>query len=262
MRWPARARREQLGVALEATATPSTTAHYHHGARAAWAEAEPLYQRALAIARRRSAPTTPTVATSLNNLAELLPGPGPLRRGRAALQARPGDRREGARPGPPRRRHQPQQPGRAVPEPGPLRRGRAALQARPGDPREGARARPPRHRHRASTTWRCSTGPGPLRRGRAALQARPGDPREGARARPPRLSPPGSTTWPCCTGTRAATPRPSRSTSAPLAIREKSLGRTIPTWRRSARTTPASSTEFGRPEEAAVLRARAGRAPR
>ncbi len=75
-----------------------------------------------------------------------------------------------------------------------------------------------------STTWPAVPGPGPLRRGRAAVQAQPRDPREGAGARPPRCRPRRSTTWPRCTEPRAATPRPSRSTSAASRIREKALG--------------------------------------
>ena len=62
-----------------------------------YAEAEPLYKRALAIDEKALGPDHPDVATALNNLAELYRDAGPLRRGRAALQARAGDRREGAR---------------------------------------------------------------------------------------------------------------------------------------------------------------------
>ena len=84
----------------------------------------------------------------------------------------------------------------------------------PRHPREGAGPRPPRCRHCAQQPGRAVSSPGPLRRGRAALQARAGHPREGAGARPPRCRHQRSTTWPCCTRARAATPRPSRCTSA------------------------------------------------
>ena len=62
-----------------------------------YAEAEPLYKRALAIREKALGPDHPDVAASLNNLAALYRRPGPLRRGRAALQAGAGDPREGAR---------------------------------------------------------------------------------------------------------------------------------------------------------------------
>ena len=62
-------------------------------------------------ARRRSVPTIPMSPQSLNNLAVLYQRPGPLRRGRAALQARAGDLREGARPRPSRCRDSAEQPG-------------------------------------------------------------------------------------------------------------------------------------------------------
>jgi tetratricopeptide (TPR) repeat protein len=46
------------------------TARYHH-ARAAWAAAEPLYRRALAINEKALGPEHPDLATRLNNLAGL-----------------------------------------------------------------------------------------------------------------------------------------------------------------------------------------------
>ena len=82
-----------------------------------YAEAEPLYKRALAIREKALGPEHPDVATSLNNLAVALPRPGPLRRGRAALQARAGDQGEGPGPGASRCGHEPEQPGRALSRP-------------------------------------------------------------------------------------------------------------------------------------------------
>ena len=123
-----------------------------------YAEAEPLYKRALAIREKALGPDHPDVADSLNNLAGLYRDPGPVRRGRAALPARAGDPREGARARPPRRR--PRSLNNLAVlyrRPGPLRRGRAALQARAGDPREGARPRPPRRRHQPQQPGRCCT---------------------------------------------------------------------------------------------------------
>ena len=60
-----------------------------------YAEAEPLYKRSLAVLRRRWGQTTPMWALSLNNLGRALSSAGPLRRGRAPLQARPRHQREG-----------------------------------------------------------------------------------------------------------------------------------------------------------------------
>ena len=99
-------------------------------AQGRYAEAEPLYKRSLAIREKALGPDHPDVASVAQQPGRAVPSPGPLRRGRAALQARARDLREGAGPRPPRCRHRAQQPGRAVPSPGPLRRGRAALQAR------------------------------------------------------------------------------------------------------------------------------------
>ena len=67
-----------------------------------YAEAEPLYQRAIAISEKTLGPEHPDLAIRLNNLAAALPGHRPLRRGRAALPARPRHRREGPRPRAPR----------------------------------------------------------------------------------------------------------------------------------------------------------------
>ena len=71
-------------------------------AQGQYAQAEPLYKRALAIKEKALGPDHPDVATSLNNLAELYQAQGQYARGRAALQARAGDQGEGPRPGPSR----------------------------------------------------------------------------------------------------------------------------------------------------------------
>ena len=113
-RWPSARRRWAPTTPTSAPASttwPSCTA-----TQGRYAEAEPLYKRG-ARHRREGAGARPPRRRhqSLNNLAELYRSAGPLRRGRAALQARARHPREGAGPRPPRRRHQPQQPGRAVP---------------------------------------------------------------------------------------------------------------------------------------------------
>ena len=53
-----------------------------------YAEAEPLYRRSLAILEKALGPEHPDVGTALNNLAGCT-RPGPLQRGRDALQAQP-----------------------------------------------------------------------------------------------------------------------------------------------------------------------------
>ncbi len=60
-------------------------------AQGRYSEAEPFARKALELSQREFGPDHPTTATFLSNLA-----PGPLRRGRAAPQARLGDRGEGA----------------------------------------------------------------------------------------------------------------------------------------------------------------------
>ena len=118
------------GPTTPTSASGSTTWRCCTRRQGRYAEAEPLYKRALAIGEKALGPDHPDVGTSAQQPGAAVPWPGPLRRGRAALQAQPCDPREGARARPPRRRHPAQQPGAAVPRPGPLRRGRAALQAR------------------------------------------------------------------------------------------------------------------------------------
>ena len=53
-------------------------ASYRHGALAAYAQARPLSERALAITEKALGPEHPTTATSLNNLAGLLQDQGDL----------------------------------------------------------------------------------------------------------------------------------------------------------------------------------------
>ena len=75
------------------------------------ADAEPLFQDALDMPKRLFKGDHPDVATSLNNLAVLLPGPGEAGRRRATLQRRPGHEQAAVQGRPPRRGHQPEQPG-------------------------------------------------------------------------------------------------------------------------------------------------------
>ena len=110
-------------------------------------------------------------------------------------------------------RHQPQQPGGALPRAGPLRRGRAALPAGAGDPGEGPRPRASRCRDQPQQPGGALPRAGPLRRGRAALPAGAGDPREGPRPRASRCGHEPQQPGGAAMTRRAATARPSRSTS-------------------------------------------------
>ena len=285
--------------APRSTTWPSCTS-----AQGRYAEAEPLYKRALAIREKALGPDHPDVGTSLNNLAVLYRAQGRYAEAEPLYKRALAIREKALGPDHPDVGTVAQQPGRAVPSPGPLRRGRAALQARARHPREGAGARPPRRRHRRSTTWpsciddqgryaeaeplykralairekalgpdhpdvgtvaqqpgRALSSPGPLRRGRAALQARARHPREGAGARPPRCRHRRSTTWPCCTETRAATPRPSRSTSARSPSARRRWARP-PRCRHVAQQPGRAVPRQGRYAEAEPLYKRASRSAR
>ena len=121
------------------------------------------------------------------------------------------------------------------------------VQARAGHLREGAGPRPPRRRHRRSTTWpRSIASQGryaeaePLYQRALAIREKALGPDHPA-CRQPR-----STTWPRCISARAATPRPSRSTSAPWPSAR----------RRWAPTTPSSAQSLN---NLAVLYQRQGR---
>ena len=74
-------------------------------------EAEPLIRRALAIDEASYGPDHPTVARGLNNLGSLLQATNRLGEAEPLLRRGTGDRRGVVRPGPPHRRHRPQQPG-------------------------------------------------------------------------------------------------------------------------------------------------------
>ena len=97
-------------------------------AQGRYAEAEPLYRRSLAICEKALGPEHPDVGTLAQQPGRAVPGPGPLRRGRAALQAQPRHPREGAGARAPRRGADRSTTWPLLYQaPGPLRRGRAAL---------------------------------------------------------------------------------------------------------------------------------------
>ena len=91
-------REKALGPEHPDTATSLNNLAMLLQAQGDYAAARPLFERALAIREKALGPEHPDTATSLNNLAILLQAQGDLRGGAAALRARAGDPREGARP--------------------------------------------------------------------------------------------------------------------------------------------------------------------
>ena len=107
-----------------------------------YAEAEPLFERALAIREKALGPDHPDVATRLNNLAVLYRDTGRHAEAEPLYQRALAIREKALGPDHPDIATA-QQPRRALPGHRPPRRGRAALRARDRDPREGPPRRPP-----------------------------------------------------------------------------------------------------------------------
>ena len=95
-------------------------------AQGQYAKAEPLYQRALAIGEKALGPDHPDVATASTTWRCCTAPKGEYAKAEPLYQRalRSG---EGPRARPPRRGHEPQQPGARCTRPGQLRQGRAAL---------------------------------------------------------------------------------------------------------------------------------------
>ena len=226
-----------------------------------YAEAEPLYKRALAIREKALGPDHPDVGTSAQQPGRAVSEPGPLRRGRAAVQARPGDREKALGPDHPDVGHSLNNLAELYRDQGryaeaePLYKRALAIREKalgPDHPDVGT----------ASTTWPCCTSQGRYAEAEPLYKRALRHPREGAGPRPPRCRPRRSTTWPCCTTTRAATPRPSRCTSARCDPRE-GAGPRPPRCRPLASTTwPCCISDQGRYAEAEPLYKRALAIPR
>ena len=223
-RWPSARRR--WAPTTPTSAPRSTTWPRCTSGQGRYAEAEPLYKRALAHPREGAGPRPPRRRQRAQQPGRAVPGaraatPRPSRSTSAASPLR----EKALGPDHPDVGQLAQQPGRAVPRPGPLRRGRAALQAQPAPSREGAGAPTTPTSAPRSTTWpSCIAAQGryaeaePLYKRSLAISEKalgPDHPDVGTVAQQPGRG---------CTGRRAATPRPSRSTSARSAIREKALG--------------------------------------
>ena len=129
---------------------------------------------------RRGSPSRP--ARLFNELGTAVQGEGALRRGRAALSPRAGDRRGELRAGPSRRGDRPQQSREPAPGHEPPRRGRAALSPRARDRRDELRAGSSRSGDRPQQSRAAAPRHEPPRRGRAALSPRARDRRGELRA--------------------------------------------------------------------------------
>ena len=215
-------------------------------------------KRGLAVRERRWDPTTPTSACRLNNLAMLYQAQGRYAEAEPLYEARTCDPREGAGPDHPDLSIRLNNLARCCTR---LR----AVTPRPSRSTSAA-SRSPRRRWGPTTLTSASAlnnlavlyrGQGryaeaePLYKRSLAISEKalgPDHPDVGVR----------STTWRCCTRLRAATPRPSRSTSAALAIAEKALGPDHPRRRHRRSTTwPSCTRHQGRYAEAEPLYKRA-----
>ena len=96
--------RSRSAKRLSARSIPTVATYYNNlaallQAQGKYAEAEPLFRRAIEIDEKTLGKDHPDVATRYNNLAFLLQDPGQVCRGRAALSAGDRDRRKDSRQG-------------------------------------------------------------------------------------------------------------------------------------------------------------------
>ena len=115
-------------------------------AQGRYAEAEPLFQRALTIREQALGPDHPDVAWSLNSLAELYRAQGRYAEAEPLFQQALAIREQALGPDHPDIATSLNNLAAALLRARPLCRGRAPLPAGPGHPRAGAGARPPRCR--------------------------------------------------------------------------------------------------------------------
>src|SRR5262249_13435763 len=115
------------GSGAEKTSILLNQTALNYASRGAYAEAEPLYRRALAVDEAGYGTDHPTVAAVLlDNPGSLLAAPRRPAGGGAAAAARAGHRRARRRPRPPHGRWPAQQPGHSAQGHRPAGRGRAA----------------------------------------------------------------------------------------------------------------------------------------
>ena len=161
--------RRALAIRLKALGEdhPDTATSYNNlaanlHAQGKYAEAEPLHRRPWRSAARPWARTTPTPPPATTTWPRTSVTRGSTPRPRRCT-AGPGDPPQGPGRGPPRHRHQLQQPGREPGCPGEVRRGRAAVPPCPGDPAQGPGRGPPRHRHQLQQPGRDPLNPNTVR---------------------------------------------------------------------------------------------------
>ena len=111
-----------------------------------YAQAQPLFEKALEIRRRCSPTTTPTPPSATTTWRPTSTPRGSTPRPSRSREGA-GDPPPTAHRRPPRHRHQLQQPGVQPQRPGEVRPGPAAVREGAGDPPPTAHRRPPRHRH-------------------------------------------------------------------------------------------------------------------
>ena len=117
-------------------------------AQGKYAQAQPLYEKALEIRRRLLTDDHPDTASSYNNLADNLNAQGKYAQAQPLLREGAGDPPPPAHRRPPRHRQQLQQRGGQPRRPGEVRPGPAAVREGAGDLPPPAHRRPPRHRRK------------------------------------------------------------------------------------------------------------------
>ena len=213
---------------------------------AAYAQARPLFERALAIREKVLGPEHPDTAESLNNLAAPASGPGRPCGGAAALRARAGDLREGARPRASRYRDEPQQSRLSASGPGrPRRRRGRSSSARWRSARRRSAPSIPIRRRASTTSPSCFRLRATLRRRGRSTSARW---RSTRRRSAPSIPIPrrASTISPSCFRPRATLRGRGRSSSARWRSARRRSAPSIPIPRRASTISPPASGP-GRP---------------
>ena len=152
---------------------------YH--AQGQYAQAEPLYKRALAIREKALGPDHPDVATSLNNLAALYRAQGQYAQAEPLFKRSLAIREKALGPDHPDVATSLNNLAKLYSRPRPVRAGRAALQALAGDLGEGPRPGSSRCGHEPEQPRGVYCAQGQYAAGRAALQALAGNLGEGPR---------------------------------------------------------------------------------
>ena len=210
-----------------------------------YAKAEPLFGRRWRSARKPWAKSTPTTATSLNNLAVLYQSMGDYAKAeplfRQALEIRKKVLGE-------------QHPDYATSlnnlaalyrVDGRLREGGAALSAGAGDPEESPGRKPPGHGHEPQQPGSAVPVAWGITRRRSRSIGRRWRSTRKSWGNTTRTRPRASTTWPCCTSRWGTTRRRSRSIGRPWRSTRKSWAKTTPTRPRASTTWLCCTSRWG-----------------